>query len=111
MGHALAYSSALKSDIPKYVLDMYECAVISRDSAWYTEQAGLGRMEQRKREDKAVEGMLPHFSELVTSLDVGETLRAPIVEDGLWKRYLERLTVHSGNAVSPLVPEQFHAML
>jgi hypothetical protein len=108
MGHALAYSAALKAGTPQYVLDVYESAVIRRDPAWYTEQAGLDRIAQRVREDVAVTSMLPYLPRLLAGLEV-TPLAAPIASDAEWKNYLEQLTVHSGSAVP--VPEQFHAML
>ncbi|KXN82936.1 Peroxisomal acyl-coenzyme A oxidase 3 [Leucoagaricus sp. SymC.cos] len=109
MGHALAYSAALKGGLPQYVLDVYEASVIRQDPAWYSECAGINRLTQRLREDAAVSSMLPHLSALLSQLNIEQYVTAPIVTDAQWKAYLSQLPVLSGNAVP--VPEQFHAML
>jgi hypothetical protein len=109
MGHAFAYSAALKAGTPQYVLDVYEVSAIRLDSAWYSECAGINRLTQRLREDAAISSMLPHVSTLLTELNIERYVTAPIVTDAQWKAYLSQLPVHSGNAVH--VPEQLHAML
>ncbi len=48
IGHAMAYSAATKARLPQPILDLYECAVIRQDPAWYSEH-GISRMEQRHR--------------------------------------------------------------
>jgi len=109
MGHALAYSAALKAGMPRYVLDVYESAIIRQDPAWYSECAGINRLSQRLREDAAVSSMLPHLPTLLSELNIAQYVTAPIVSDAQWKTYLDQLPVHSGNAVP--IPEQYHAML
>ncbi|KAF5354068.1 hypothetical protein D9756_007236 [Leucocoprinus leucothites] len=109
MGHAFAYSAALKAGLPQYVLDMYECSVMRQDPAWYSECAGINRLNQRLREDAAVTSMLPHLADLLADLNIEQYVHAPIVTDAEWKAYLSQLPVHAGNAAP--VPEQFHAML
>ncbi len=37
LGHAFAYSAAKKANVPQPILDVYECAVIRQDPAWYSE--------------------------------------------------------------------------
>jgi len=111
IGHAMAYSSALKADLPQPILDIYECAVIRQDPAWYSEH-GLSRMDQRYREDAAVSSALPHLATYLDALNIENYVYAPIVSDAAWKDYLAGLPVHTGNAVS-LVPEmnQLQAMM
>ncbi|KAG6837394.1 hypothetical protein H0H93_010012 [Arthromyces matolae] len=99
MGHALAYSAALRANLPQPILDVYECAVIRQDSAWYSEQGGLSRIAQRRREDAAVTAMLPDLSSYLEQLDIANYVQAPIVTDAGWKDYLAALPVHTGNAL------------
>ncbi|KAG0699133.1 acyl-CoA oxidase [Suillus ampliporus] len=93
MGHALAYSAGLKSGLPKPILDVYECAVIRRDPAWYSENAGLTRILQRIREDEAVTSTIP-------DLDTTSTA---------WKEYYETMPVFTGDAIPAI--DQVQAML
>ncbi|KAG8221515.1 acyl-CoA dehydrogenase/oxidase C-terminal [Butyriboletus roseoflavus] len=43
MGHSMAYSAGVQRGLPKPILDIYECASIRRDPAWYSEKGGLTR--------------------------------------------------------------------
>ncbi|KAG1725878.1 acyl-CoA oxidase [Suillus paluster] len=109
MGHALAYSAGLKSGLPKPILDVYECAVIRRDPAWYSENAGLTRILQRIREDEAVTSTLPDLDTYLNDLAIENYVSAPIVSDEAWKEYYEAMPVFTGNAI-PVI-DQVQAML
>jgi len=109
MGHADAYSEARKSNIPQPILDVYECAVIRRDPAWYSEVAGLSQFDQRIREDKAVTSFMPHLPRYLADLEIDKYVVAPIVSDASWKKYLSELPVFRGNAI--LEEERLHARL
>ncbi|KAG6867850.1 hypothetical protein C0993_010305 [Termitomyces sp. T159_Od127] len=98
IGHALAYSAALRSNLPRPILDVYECAVIRQDPAWYSEQGGLSRIAQRRREDAAVSAVLPDLSTYLEQLNIAKYVQAPIVTDSGWKDYLAALPIHTGNA-------------
>ncbi|KAK7008204.1 acyl-CoA oxidase [Favolaschia claudopus] len=100
MGHALAYSAARKANLAQPLLDMFECAVIRRDSAWYSEVGGLSRLDQRMREAKAIESMLPDMKTYLSNLNVEDLVGSiPISSDENWKRYAAGLPAHSGNAL------------
>lgn len=109
MGHALAYSAGLKSGLPKPILDVYECAVIRRDPAWYSENAGLTRILQRIREDEAITSALPHLDTYLNDLAIEEYVSAPIVSDEAWKEYHDAMPVFTGNAIP--INDQVQAML
>ncbi|KIK96164.1 hypothetical protein PAXRUDRAFT_32549 [Paxillus rubicundulus Ve08.2h10] len=109
MGHAMAYSAGLRSGLPRPILDIYECAVIRRDPAWYSENAGLTRIIQRVREDKAVTSVIPHLDTYLDDLHIEEYVSAPIVSDGAWKEYYSAMPVFTGNAVP--IMDQVQAML
>lgn len=110
MGHAHAYSAGLRKNLPKTVLDIYESSVMRQDPAWYSEKAGITRMDQRLREDAAVTSALPHLASLLADLNIDDYVSAPIVSDGRWKTYLSGLPVYSGNAL-PTNPARFQAVL
>jgi hypothetical protein len=109
MGHALAYSAGLKSGLPKPILDVYECAVIRRDPAWYSENAGLTRILQRIREDEAITSTLPYLDTYLNDLAIEEYVSAPIVSDEAWKEYHDAMPVFTGNAIP--INDQVQAML
>ncbi|KAG2125666.1 acyl-CoA oxidase [Suillus clintonianus] len=109
MGHALAYSAGLKSGLPKPILDVYECAVIRRDPAWYSENAGLTRILQRIREDEAIISMLPHLDTYLNNLAIEDYVPVPIISDEAWKEYYGVMPVFTGNAI-PII-NQVQAML
>ncbi|KAG5729985.1 Acyl-coenzyme A oxidase-like protein [Termitomyces sp. T112] len=109
IGHALAYSAAARSNLPKPILDVYECAVIRQDPAWYSEQGGISRIAQRRREDAAVSAMLPDLSSYLEQLNIANYVQAPIVTDASWKDYLAALPIHTGNAIPEA--EYIQAML
>jgi acyl-CoA oxidase len=106
IGHALAYSAALKANLPQPILDVYECAVVRQDPAWYSEEAGLSRTKQRTREAAAVSSMLPDLALYLSQLNIEKYVSAPIVSDVAWKEYLEALPVHSGTAIPDVEPLQ-----
>ena len=106
IGHALAYSAAMKADLPKPILDVYESAVVRQDSAWYSEEAKISRMEQRIREDAAVSSFMPHLDTFLAQLDIENYVSAPIVTDNAWKDYLAALKVYTGNAIPQVEPFQ-----
>ncbi|KAI6024440.1 acyl-CoA oxidase [Pisolithus marmoratus] len=110
IGHAMAYSAALRSALPKPILDVYECAVIRRDPAWYSENAGLTRHAQRMREDKAVTAAMPHLDRYLEDLQISGYVSAPIVSDKAWKEYVGTMPVYVGNAV-PKSIDQLQAKL
>lgn len=109
IGHALAYSAALRANLPQPILDVYECAVIRQDPAWYSEKGGISRIDQRLREDAAVSSMIPNLALHLSDLNIEEYVRAPIVSDASWKEYLAHLPVFVGSATSEL--PQYQAML
>ncbi|KAK0212238.1 acyl-CoA oxidase [Desarmillaria ectypa] len=97
LGHAFAYSAAKKAKLPQPILDVYECAVIRQDPAWYSE-AGVSRVQQRMREDRALSSMLPHLKAYISGLNMAEFATAPIVSNETWQAYAYELPVYSGNA-------------
>lgn len=98
IGHALAYSAAARAGIPQPILDVYQCAVIRQDSAWYSEEGRLSRMQQRMQEDKALTLFMPELPSYLDQLGIEKYVNAPIVSDVAWKAYVPELPSYSGNA-------------
>ena len=100
IGHALAYSAALKARLSPPLLQMYEASVVRLDPTWYAENVGLSRMQQRLKEDAAVNGMLPQLNKYLDELDMEKYCEAiPIVSDHSWKDYYAALPTLSGKAI------------
>jgi len=99
MGHAMAYSAGLRKGLAKPILDIYECAVIRRDPAWYAEIGGLPRHDQRVREDEAVTSAMPHLAAYLDDLHIEPYVSAPIVSDAAWKTYFSAMPAFKGNGV------------
>ncbi|KAG2004677.1 acyl-CoA oxidase [Coprinopsis cinerea AmutBmut pab1-1] len=110
IGHAMAYSAAVEAGMPKAILDVYECAVIRQDPAWYSEVLGITRMQQRIREDAAVTSFMQHLPDYLIQLDIENYVQAPIVTDQGWKSYVSLLPKYSGDSV-PSDLGQLQAML
>ncbi|KAF9044414.1 acyl-CoA oxidase, partial [Panaeolus papilionaceus] len=102
IGHAMAYTAAVQAGLPKAVLDIYECAVMRQDSAWYSEEARITRMQQRLREDAAISSFMPQLDYFLEQLNIDKYVTAPIVSNKSWQDYVATLPVFSGNAVPDL---------
>ncbi|EEB90499.1 hypothetical protein MPER_11288, partial [Moniliophthora perniciosa FA553] len=112
IGHAMAYAAAAEAKLPQPILDIYECSVIRQDPAWYSEQAGLTRMDQRLREDAAITSAMLHLDDYLQDLRIENYVSAPIVSDESWKLYASSLPTYTGNtSPTPAVIEHFQAML
>ncbi|KAG7095207.1 hypothetical protein E1B28_005982 [Marasmius oreades] len=98
IGHAMAYAAGVEEKLPQTILDIYECSVIRQDPAWYSEQAGLTRMDQRRREDAAVSRALPRLDSYLQDLQIEDYVSAPIISDTTWKTYASSLPTYTGNA-------------
>lgn len=94
LGHAIAYSRALDEGVPQPLLDLFECAVIKMDPAWYVEHAGITGEILREMEDKAARVALPGLKDYVDGLRVRPWVTAPIVSDDAWDRWLPLLVAH-----------------
>ena len=101
MGHAMAYSVGLQKGLPQPILDLYACAAIRCDPAWYLEEGGLTRHGQRIREDDAITRAMPHLAGYLDDLRIEAYVSAPIVSDAAWKAYYNSLSVFRGNAQPP----------
>ena len=97
IGHAIAYSAAVKANLPKPILDVYESSVIRQDPAWYSEH-GMPRSAQRIRENKAVSSLIPELPKYLSALEIENYVMAPVISDSRWKAYLSWLIVYNGSA-------------
>ncbi|THU85131.1 acyl-CoA oxidase [Dendrothele bispora CBS 962.96] len=110
IGHAMAYSAAVEANLPHPILNVYEALVIRQDPAWYSEQARLPRIDQRRREDEAITSAMAHLDSYLDDLQIADYVSAPIVTDEAWKAYSLSLPTYTGNASVSNI-SQMQAML
>ncbi|KAF5366570.1 hypothetical protein D9758_008981 [Tetrapyrgos nigripes] len=109
IGHAMAYAAAVDANLPRPILDVYESLVIRQDPAWYSEQVGVSRTQQRLREDAAITDAFAHLELYLDELEIADYVSAPILSDAAWKAYSSSLPTHTGNAMASF--PQMQAML
>ena len=100
LGHACAYSAAKKAGVPQVLLDVYECAAIRDDPAWFSENVGLSREMQRAREGAALRAAAPDIEKHLEELNVKYAVRASIISDADWLAQVQRMPKYTGNAQS-----------
>ena len=94
LGHAIAYSHALDEGVPQPLLDLFECAAIKMDPAWYAEHAGITGEVFRDMEDKAARAVLPGLKTYNDGLGVRPWITAPIISDDTWDKWMPLLVAH-----------------
>jgi len=99
IGQAMAYSAAAKAGLSKSLLEAYEAVIIRNDQAWFSENAGLSRAQQRLKEDAAVSAIVPNLDALLDGLGIAPYVSAPIVSDAEWKKYAATLETFTGEAI------------
>ncbi|KAK0465878.1 uncharacterized protein EV420DRAFT_798851 [Desarmillaria tabescens] len=91
IGHRMAYDAAVTHGVPRALIDVYECYAIKRDVGWYVE-AGILTLDQvASMEDRAMKAALPHMSEWVDSMGVSDYLKAPILSEDRWDKFVDGL--------------------
>ncbi|KAH9014503.1 acyl-CoA oxidase [Lactarius pseudohatsudake] len=89
-----------RAGVPQVLLDLYECAAIRGDPAWFSENVGLTRAEQRAKEGTALRAAAPDIEKHLEDLNIGYAVRASIVSDAAWLGQVERMPKYKGNAQS-----------
>ncbi|KAI0299981.1 hypothetical protein B0F90DRAFT_1810521 [Multifurca ochricompacta] len=84
LGHACAFSAAKRAGVPQVLLELYECAAIRDDPAWFSEHAGLSREAQRVKEGAALRVAAPDIEKYLEDLNVKYAVRASIISDENW---------------------------
>ena len=70
LGQALAHSAACKAKVAQPLLDLFECAMINFDRAWYVENAGLTDRSFRQMEDRAATAALPLLKSYIDAFNI-----------------------------------------
>ncbi|KAJ6003490.1 acyl-CoA oxidase [Penicillium sp. IBT 35674x] len=99
IGYRMAMEAAVEVGIDPKLRALYQAGIISECSAWFSEQGGLTRQEQRKMECQAADAVLPELERLVEETGVEPYCTAPMASERLWNNYVEELETFSGDAV------------
>lgn len=91
LGHAFAYSAALKANVARPLLDIFETWAVQQDEGWYIENAGLTQTQRAQAEERAVDAALPHLEEYLDDLDVRKYIKVPIQSDEAWEQWAGKL--------------------
>jgi acyl-CoA oxidase len=100
LGHACAYSAARRAKLPQALLDLYECAAIRDDPAWFSENAGINREAQRAKEGIVLREAAPNIKKYLEDLDVKYAVRASISSEANWLGQVQHMQKYIGNAQS-----------
>jgi acyl-CoA oxidase len=95
IGHRMAYDAAVEEGLDRHLIDTYVSHVISVDPSWYSEEAGISRAQQKKREFESVTASFQHLESLLERLDVDSYVTAPMVSDERWNTYERSLETYT----------------
>jgi acyl-CoA oxidase len=104
IGHRMAYEAAVKTNVHRDLLALYEVGIINQDPSWYVEHAGLSRQVLREMEDRAATAALPMLEKFLNETDAAPYCMSPIASDSSWGRFVDKLPCYSGDAVCDLIP-------
>ncbi|TFY55180.1 hypothetical protein EVJ58_g8413 [Rhodofomes roseus] len=99
IGHRMAYDAAVAAGVESGLIDLYVASCIKLDAAWYVEQLGLSRAEQRAMENSAVDAVFPRLQELFERMDVEPYISAPLISDEKWDQYVKSLVTYGDSEV------------
>jgi hypothetical protein len=99
IGYRMAMEAAVEIGIDPKLRALYQAGIIKECSAWFSEQGGLSRQEQRQMESQAADAVLPELPRLVEETGVEPYCTAPMTSEKLWNDYVEELENFSGDAV------------
>lgn len=100
IGHRMAYDAAVSRKVDDVLVDLYAASCVKLDSAWYVENVGLSRYEQRERENRAVDAVFERMEEFLSKLEVDAYVTAPIISEKSWSQYVEDMKTFRGDEVS-----------
>ncbi|KAK0185212.1 acyl-CoA oxidase [Armillaria mellea] len=91
IGHRMAYDSAVTQGVPQALIDIYECYAIKRDVGRYIEAGVLTQDQVAAMEDRAMTAAFPHMSQWVDGMGVSDYLKAPILSEDRWDKFVDGL--------------------
>ncbi|GJJ05964.1 hypothetical protein Clacol_000151 [Clathrus columnatus] len=87
IGYRWAYEAALAKGVSQPIIDLFIASLFELDAAWYSENAGLPRWEQKNLLLDRATVLYKDLPQLLKSLDVESYVTAPIVSQERWDKY------------------------
>ncbi|PWY90684.1 acyl-CoA dehydrogenase NM domain-like protein [Aspergillus heteromorphus CBS 117.55] len=84
IGYRMAVEAAIDVNIDPRLLALYESGIVKEDPAWFAEQGGLTRQEQREMEALAADAVLPDLAQLVQDTGAQPYSTAPMASRSAW---------------------------
>ncbi|KIJ43416.1 hypothetical protein M422DRAFT_60316 [Sphaerobolus stellatus SS14] len=111
IGHRCAYEAARSRGLPQPIIDLFVASLLERDAAWYSENAKLSRLQQKKMLLDRATTLYQDLPKFLPLLRVESYITAPIVSEERWNSFVSRLPVFSAKEVGvPFLdlPDQTH---
>lgn len=100
----MAYDAAIAEGVPQTLIDIYLCHVVKLDLAWYVENGLLTRTKLAKMEAEALDSAAPLMKDWVDKMEVEPYVKAPIVSDLSWTKFVQELQYfHNATGASHVV--------
>ncbi|KAL0945545.1 hypothetical protein HGRIS_014706 [Hohenbuehelia grisea] len=99
IGHRMAYDAAVAAGVEKAMIDLYLWTTVRQDEAWYSENIGMPAEVQFEREDEVLSAALPFLDSWLEGTHVEPYVRAPIVCESGWKKFVDGLALHGEDDV------------
>lgn len=91
----MAHEAALSEGVPAPLVDLYVYQAVKEDLAWYVEAGLLTRAGLAEQECAAFDIAYPLMENFIDRMRVDSYVRAPIVSDLKWERFVQTLPVFS----------------
>ena len=85
----MAYDAAVAEGVPQPLIDLYEHHVVSKDIGWYLENGLLTRARAADMLNAAIKAAEPKMEEWVDDMGVAAYVRAPILSDSAWDKFVD----------------------
>ncbi|KAF5344470.1 hypothetical protein D9758_014146 [Tetrapyrgos nigripes] len=91
IGHSMAYNAAVKAGVDQKLLDLYECAVIREDLAWFVGEKLVSYYSFQEQENRAITAAQSGIDGWINGMNVSEAVNVPIVDDAKWAEFVDGL--------------------
>ncbi|GJJ05958.1 hypothetical protein Clacol_000145 [Clathrus columnatus] len=93
IGHRWAYEAAVSRGVSQPIIDLFEASLFELDPAWYSENGGISRWEQKSLLLERATALYEDLPQFLKLLDVEDYVTAPIVSKERWEKYVMQLPV------------------
>jgi hypothetical protein len=91
IGLRMAHEASVAEGVPGPLCDIFLAAALKADACWFSGYDVMPREVLADLEAKAFEAAEPEMPRWVDDMGVGDYVRAPIVDEGKWKSFVQLL--------------------